>query len=329
MTLARSVQATLHRRLLGAVPVVLLAAALAPGARAADWPSKPIRFVLGPAPDVLARLVGQKLFDAWGQQVVVDQRPGAGGIIAGELVAKAPPDGYTWLMSTGAYTTLVGLHSKLPYDFARDLAPVTLMATIPFALVVHPSLPVKTVGDLLGLARARPGQLNYASGGTGTTSHLAGEMFNSMAGVKIVHVPYKSVAAGLVDVMSGQVHTMYSIMQGAVPHMKSGRLRAIGVSSAKRSPAAPELPTIAESGVPGYEFVSWNAVHVPAGTPASVIAGIHAALTRVLALPDVRERMAGLGLEVSGAPAGELGELVRADIAKWGRVIKEAGIRVE
>jgi tripartite-type tricarboxylate transporter receptor subunit TctC len=298
-------------------------------ARAQEFPVKPIRFVIGPAPDVLARLIGQKLTDAWGQQVIVDQRPAAGGIIAGETVAKAPPDGYTWLLSTGAYPTLVGLYPKLPFDFVRDLAPVSLLATIPFLLVVHPSVPAKSVGELVKLARARPGQLNYASGGTGTTSHLAGEMFKNMAGVNIVHVPYKSVPLGVIDLISGHVHMMFAIMQSAYPHAQAGKLRALAVSGPKRSPSAPALPTIDESGVPGYEFMSWNGVHVTAGTPRAVVTKIHSELVRVVALPDVKERMFGLGMEVAGSTPEQLGTLVASDIAKWGKVIKASGVRVD
>lgn len=309
--------------------VLIVSGAASAGAAPAAWPAKPIRFVVGPAPDVLARLVAQKLADAWGQQVIVDQRTGAGGIIAAEIVAKAAPDGYTWLMSTGAYTTLVGLYRKLPFDFERDLAPVSLMATIPFLLVAHPSLPARSLPDLLSLARARPGALNYASGGTGTTSHLAGEMFKKMAGIEIVHVPYKGVAAAVVDLLGGQVQLMFAIMQSALPHVHAGRLRALGVTGAKRSAAAPEIPTIAEAGVPGYEFVSWNAVHVPAATPRPLIGAIQRELVRVLALPDVRERMFKLGMEAAGSTPEELGALVASDIAKWGKVIREGGVRVE
>jgi tripartite-type tricarboxylate transporter receptor subunit TctC len=298
-------------------------------AHAQDYPVKPVRFVLGPAPDVLARLVGQKLTESWGQQVIVDQRPAAGGIIAGEIVAKAPPDGYTWLLSTGAYPTVVGLYPKLPFDFVRDLAPVSLLATIPFLLVVHPSVPAKSVAELVTLARARPGQLNYASGGNGTTSHLAGEMFKNMAGVNIVHVPYKGVIPGVIDLISGHVHLSFAIMQSAYPHVQAGKLRGLAVSGAKRSPSAPALPTIAESGVPGYEFTSWNGVHVTAGTPRAVVTKIHAELVRVVALPDVKERMFGLGLEVVGSAPEQLGSLVVSDIAKWGKVIKESGVRVD
>jgi tripartite-type tricarboxylate transporter receptor subunit TctC len=285
--------------------------------------------VIGPAPDVLARLVGQKLSDSWGQQIVVDQRPGAGGIIAAETVAKAPADGYTWLMTTGANTTLIALNSKLPYDLVRDLAPVSLMATIPFLLVAHPSVAASSVEDLIKLARARPGQLNYASGGTGTTSHLAGEMFKSMAKVDIVHVPYKGVAPGVVDLLGGQVQLMFAIMQSALPHVKAGKLKGLAVSGPKRSASAPEVRTIAESGVPGYEFISWNAVHVPAGTPKAIVARINGELVKAIAAPDVKERMFGLGLEPEGSTPEALGKLVRADIAKWSKVVKDAGIKVD
>ena len=294
-----------------------------------QFPAKPIRFVIGPAPDVLARMVGQKLTDAWGQQVIVDQRPGAGGIIAAETVAKSPPDGYTWLLSTGAYPTLVGLYPKLPFDFVRDFEPVSLLASIPFLLVAHPSLPVKSVSELLKLARARPGQINYASSGAGTTAHLAGEMFKSMAKVNLVHVAYKGVPAGLVGVISGESQLMFAIMQAGFPHVKSGKLRALAASGAKRSESAPQVPTIAESGVSGYEFTSWNGVHVPANTPKAVIRRIQAELVKVVAVPDVRERMVSLGMEVAGSTPEELGALVKSDIAKWSKVIKEAGVRVD
>lgn len=299
------------------------------GAASQQFPAKPIRFVIGPAPDVLARMVGQKLADAWGQQVVVDQRPGAGGIIAAETVAKSPPDGHTWLLSTGAYPTLVGLYPKLPFDFVRDFEPVSLLASIPFLLVAHPSLPVKSVSELLKLARARPGQINYASSGAGTTAHLAGEMFKSMAKVNLVHVAYKGVPAGLVGVISGESQLMFAIMQAGVPHVKSGKLRALAVSGAKRSQSAPDVPTIAESGVPGYEFTSWNGVHVPAGTPKALVSRIQSELVKVVAMPDVKERMVGLGMEVAGSTPEELAALVKSDIAKWSKVIKEAGVRVD
>jgi tripartite-type tricarboxylate transporter receptor subunit TctC len=296
---------------------------------AQGYPAKPIRIIVGPGPDVLARIIGQKLTDAWGQQVLVEQRPGAGGIIAAESVAKSVPDGYTLLLSTGTYTTIPSLYSKVPYDFVKDLQPVTLLATLPFLLVAHPSLPAKNVQELVQLARARPGKLNYASSGNGTTAHLAGEMLKSMAKINIVHVPYKGTVPGVTDLVAGQVHVMFAIIQSSLPYVKAGRLRALGVSSAKRSSSAPEVPTIAESGVPGYEFISWNGIHAPAAVNKAVTGKLSAELLKTITLPDVKERMFGLGMEVAGGTPDSFGTLVKSDIAKWAKVIREAGIKVE
>src|SRR5689334_4563724 len=303
--------------------------ALAGAASAQDFPAKPIRFIVGPGPDVLARIVGQKLTDAWGQQILVDQRPGAGGIIAAETVAKSPPDGYTMLLSTGTYTTIPSLYKKVPYDFVRDLQPVTLLATLPFLLVAHPSVPANNVQQLIQLARARPGQLNYASSGNGTTAHLAGEMLKSMAKINIVHVPYKGTVPGVTDLVAGQVHIMFAIIQSSLPYVQAGRLKALAVSSAKRSASAPQVPTIAESGLPGYEFISWNGVHVPAPTPRPVAGKLNTELLRIIALPDVKEKMLGLGMDIAGGTPEEFGALVKSDIAKWAKVIREAGIQAE
>ena len=308
------------------VPALLLCAE---SAVAQSYPSRPIRFIVGPAPDVLPRLIGQKLTDAWGQQIVVDQRPGAGGIIAAETTAKATPDGYTLLLTTGAYTVNAVYYSKLPYDLVRDLAPVSLLATIQFLLVVHPSVPVKSVSELVALANAKPGQLNCASGGTGTTSHFGCEMLKSMARIDIVHVPYKGVAQAITDLLGGQVQMSFAAMQAALPHVRSGKLRALAVSGAKRAPAASELPTVAEAGVPGFAFDSWNGVHVPARTPKSVIAKLNAELVRTIRLPDVQKRMLDLGLEPGGNTPEEFAAFVRADIARWSKVVKNAGVRTE
>ena len=310
--------------------LVLLGVALAPVMAAAqDYPAKPIRFIVGPGPDVLARIVGQKLTEAWGQQVLVDQRPGAGGIIAADSVAKSPADGYTLLLSTGTYTTIPSLYTKVPYDFVRDFQPVTLLATLPFLLVAHPSVPAKNVQELVQLARARPGQLNYASSGNGTTAHLAGEMLKSMAKINIVHVPYKGTVPGVIDLVAGQVHIMFAIIQSSLPYVKAGRLKALAVSSAKRSLSAPEVPTIMESGVAGFEFISWNGVHVPAATPKPVAGKLNTELLRVITAPDVKEKMFGLGMDIAGGTPEEFGALVRSDIAKWAKVIREAGIKPE
>ncbi len=318
--------------------IVTLIVALAPVLAGAQDPStgsgqaypvKPIRFIVGPGPDVLARIIGQKLTDAWGQQVLVDQRPGAGGIIAADSVAKSPADGYTLLLSTGTYTTIPSLYAKVPYDFVRDLAPVTLLAQLPFLLVAHPSVPVKNVQELVQLARARPGQLNYASSGNGTTAHLAGEMLKSMAKINIVHVPYKGTVPGVVDLIAGQVHIMFAIIQSSLPYVQAGKLKALAVSGSKRSSSAPAVPTISESGVPGYEFISWNGVHAPAATPKPVTGKLNSELLRTIALPDVKEKMFGLGMDVAGGTPEEFGALVKSDIAKWAKVIREAGIKVE
>jgi len=306
-----------------------LATALTGAAAAQDYPVRPIRIIVGPGPDVLARIVGQKLTDAWGQQVLVDQRPGAGGIIAADSVAKSPADGYTLLLSTGTYTTLPSLYAKVPYDFVRDLAPVTLLAQLPFLLVAHPSVPAKNVQELVQLARARPGQLNYASSGNGTTAHLAGEMLKSMAKINIVHVPYKGTVPGVIDLVAGQVHIMFAIIQSSLPHAQAGKLRALAVSGSKRSSSAPTVPTISESGVPGYEFISWNGVHVPAATPKAVSGKLDSELLGIITLPDVKERMLALGMDVAGGTPEEFGALVKSDIAKWAKVIRDAGIKAE
>jgi tripartite-type tricarboxylate transporter receptor subunit TctC len=296
---------------------------------AQNYPVKPIRFIVGPGPDVLARLVGQKLTESWGQQVVVDQRPAAGGIIAAESVAKAAPDGYTLLLSTATYTVAAILYPKLPYDFVKDLAPVSLLASLPFLLVAHPSVPAHSVKELVQLARAKPGQLNYASSGNGTTAHLAGEMLKNMAKINIVHVPYKGTVAGVTDLIGGQVHMMFAIIQSSLPYVKTGKLKALAVSSVKRSASAPEVPTIDESGLPGYEFVSWNGVHVPGGTSKAIIARLHSELLKTLAQPDMKDRMFNLGMEPVGNTPDEFATVVNADIAKWGKVVRDSGIRAD
>lgn len=312
-----------------AAVLVLALLTCAASALAQSYPSRPIRFIVGPAPDVLPRLIGQKLTDAWGQQVVVDQRPGAGGIIAAETTTKATPDGYTLLLTTGAYTANAVYYSKLPYDLVRDLAPVSLLATIQFLLVVHPSVPVASVSELVALANAKPGQLNCASGGTGTTSHFGCEMLKSMARIDIVHVPYKGVAQAITDLLGGQVQMMFAPIQAGLPHARAGKLRALAVSGTKRAQAAPELPTVVESGVPGFGFDSWNGVHVPARTPRSVLTKLNAELVKAIKQPDVQKRMLDLGLEPVGSTPEDFAAFIKADIARWARVVKDAGVRVE
>ena len=307
-----------------AVLALVVAGSLSTGAaRAQNYPAKPIRFIVGPGPDVLARMIGQKLTDSWGQQVVVDQRPGAGGIIAADTVAKAMPDGYTLLLTTGAYTINAALYSKLPYNLERDLAPVTLLASISFLVVVNPSLPAKSMAELIQLARARPGQLNCAHSGPGTTAHLGCEMLKASAGIDIVPVPYKGTGPALIDVISGQAQLMFAVMQGGLPHVRTGKLRALAVTGARRSAALPEVPTVAEAGAPGADFISWNGVHVPAGTPKAIIAQLNTEMVRLLKLPEVQERMLNLGLDPAGNTPAEFAAFVKADIARWAKVIKD------
>lgn len=296
---------------------------------AQNYPVKPIRFIVGPGPDVLARMIGQKLTDTWGQQVVVDQRPGAGGIIAADTVAKAIPDGYTLLLTTGAYTVNAALYSKLPYNLERDLAPVSLLASISFLVIVNPSVPAKTMQDLIQLAKAKPGSLNCAHSGPGTTAHLGCEMLKNSARIDIVPVPYKGTVPAIIDVIGGQAQFMFAVMQGGLPHVQAGKLRALAVTGAKRSPALPDVPTIVEAGAPGADFISWNGVHVTAGTPGTTIVKLNRELDRLLKLPDVRDRMLTLGLEPVGGTPESFAGFVKADVARWAKVIKEANIRVE
>src|SRR5215210_1515368 len=249
------------------LPLALIAGFVSCGACSQTFPSKPIRFIVGPGPDVLARLIGQKLTETWGQQVVVDQRPGAGGIIAADTVAKSIPDGYTLLLTTGAYTINATLYPKLPYNLERDLAPVDLLALISFLVIVNPSLPAKSMQELAQLARAKPGTLNCAHSGPGTTAHLGCEMLKSSARIDIVPVSYKGTIPAIVDVMSGQAQLMFAVMQGGLPQVQAGKLRAVAVTGSKRAAALPDVPTISEAGYPGADFISWNGVHVRAGTP--------------------------------------------------------------
>ena len=297
--------------------------------KAQPYPVKPIRFVLGPAPDLLPRLVSQKLSEHWGQQVIVDQRPGAAGAIAAELVAKAAPDGYTWLMSTGSFYVLEVLNPKLPYRMLRDIGQVTLMATIPFIAVVHPSVPAKNLPDLVRLARASPGRFNFASAGVGTTTHLAAELFKHSLKIDIVHVPYKSVAAAAGDVLSGQAQLMFSIAQGAVPHVQSGKLRALAVTSARRSPAVPDVPTMGEAGFADIDIVGWNGLSVPVKTPRELTTRLNREMRLILAQRDVQERMIAAGFDLADTTVAQFDAFVRKDIALYERIVKASAIRLD
>jgi tripartite-type tricarboxylate transporter receptor subunit TctC len=311
--------------------VLLMAAALT---HAQSFPVKPVRvitpFTAGSAIDTLARVVGQKLGDTWGQQVVIDNRIGANGIIGTEAAAKAPADGYTvYLGNISTLAVNPHLYLKLPYDALRDFAPVTLAATIPVVLVVHPSLPVKSVRELIALAKAHPGQLNYASGGTGSAQHLPMEMLRVETGINIVHVPYKGLGPAFSDVLGGQVPMMFTGVSNVVPYMKTGRLRVLAIGSPKRSATLPDVPTVAEAGVPGFDFDSWTGYLVPVGTPRELIVKLHADITRTLVAPEVRDKLVTLGFDLVGGTPEAFATLIRNDIARFGKLIKAAGIKAE
>jgi tripartite-type tricarboxylate transporter receptor subunit TctC len=271
-------------------------------------------------------VIGQKLGEAWGHPVVVDQRGGGGGTISAEVVARAPADGYTVLLATGTHLILPSLY-KVPYDMQKDFAPVTLVASTPFILAVHPAVPVKSVSELVQLAKAKPGALNYGTGGSGTPPHLATELFKSMTGVNMVHVPYKTVAAAITDLMAGQLQVMFTVGPAGLPQVRAGKIRGIAVSTAKRSSFVPELPSVAEAGLTGFDVFGWNGILAPAKTPQAVIAKFHAGVVSALKLADVQQRLEGLGFESVGNTPDEFGRFIRADIERWAKVIKTANVK--
>ena len=311
-----------------AARILFAALLLAGNCVAQNYPAKPIRMIVGPGPDALARVIGQKLTEAWGQPVIIDQRGGGGGTISAEAVARAAPDGYTLLLATGTHTINPSMY-KVSYDMVRDFAPVTLLASTPFILAVHPSVPANSVGELIRLAKSKPGALNYGSGGSGTPPHLATELFKTAAGIDMVHVPYKTVAAAITDLVAGQLQVMFTVGPAGLPQIRAGRIRGLAVSTAKRSAFAPELPTVAESGLPGYDVFGWNGVLATGGTPRPVVEKLHDVIVGAMKEPAVRERMAGFGFEPVGNTPEEFGEFVRADIARWAKVVKASGAEAE
>lgn len=311
--------------------VVALAFAV-PHAVAQAYPAKPVRIVVpfaaGGGTDLVARTVGAKLGQNLGQTFVVDNRAGASGAIGTELAAKSAPDGYTLLMgSSGPISINPALNPKLPYDPLRDLTPVALITTLPYLTVVHPSLPVRSIKELIALAKARPGELNYASPGSGSSTHLATELFKSMARVRIVHVPYKGVAPAATDLVSGQVQMLTGDLNTLMPHVSSGKMRAIAVTGARRSALLPDMPTIAEAGVPGYEASGWFGFLAPAATPPDIVRRLNGAIVNALQSDDLRKRLAALGGEVAGGTPEQFGEHLRRELDKWGRVIRTLGLK--
>jgi tripartite-type tricarboxylate transporter receptor subunit TctC len=312
----------------------LAASLLATAALAQGYPAKPIRlivpFAAGGGNDSVARLVGKHLSDSLGQPLVIDNRPGAGGVLGAELAAKAAPDGYTlFLGGVGSHAINPNLSDSLPYDPIRDFAPVALLAQAPLVLVVHPSVPADSFKAFVALARARPGQLNYASNGNGSSSHLAAVMFDSMTGVDMVHVPYKGLSPALTDLLSGRVQLMFSSVVAILPHIKAEKLRGLAVTGNRRLPSIPALPTIAESGLPGYEASSWYGVLAPAGTPREIVARLNAELVKALAQPEVRTSLLAEGAEPIGGTPEQFAAHIRYEKERLGKLIREAKIRLE
>ena len=297
-------------------------------ARAQDYPTRPVFIVVGPGPDAMARLFGQKLTEAFGQQVLVDIQATAGGVVAARTVGKAAPDGHTMLLSTGVYSIMEVTRRDLPFSFLRDFEPVAEIGSLSFLLLASPSLGVSSLADLIALARKRPGEINCASSGVGTTAHLGCERLRQAANIDIVHVPYKGAPAALVDLLGGRVHVTFSVPTAAA-HVKSGELRALAVAGNQRIVALPDVPTVAEAGLPDLEFGSWNGLHVPAGTPKPIIDKLNGAVAKARNLADVQTRMRDVGLEPEGGTPAEFGEFVRRDVERWGRIVKETGVKME
>jgi tripartite-type tricarboxylate transporter receptor subunit TctC len=317
-----------RRHLLGAAPALLLTSA----AQAQEYPTKPIKFVVGFAPggsaDVMARILGQSLADRIGQPVITDNRAGAAGTIGADIVARSAPDGYTLLVGSVSNVVISATTMPvIPFVATTAFAPIVLTATIPLVLVINPSLPLSSVQELVTYAKANPNKLSFASGGQGVSNHLAGELFNRMADVTIIHVPYKGDGPGVASVVAGETQMMFATISTAMPQVQSGRLRAIGVTTAKRVSRMKDLPTIAEAALPGYEVNVWNGVLAPAATPATVVRKLNNEIVRTLNLPEVRSRLQDLGFEIVGSTPEEFGEVIRADMQKWPKIAKDAESR--
>lgn len=319
------------KRSVAALTIVAAVLIAVPVALAQNYPSRTVRIIAPAAPggatDILARILSAKLYESWGQIVQVDNRPGAGGVIGSEIVARAPSDGYTLLMALTTHVTNPVLQVKLPYDTLQDFAPVSMVAVVPAVLLVHPSLPVRSVKELVALARARPGELDYGTSGIGTAAHLAALLFSSMTGIRMVHVAYKGGAPAIYDLLGGQISLMFGSTASGAPHVHAGKLHALAVTSPRRSPALPRVPTMVEAGLPDFEAMAWFALLAPARTPGTVINKLNSEVVAVLQRREVAERLKGLGAEVQSSTPGELDDYIRAEIVKWRKVI--GGLRFE
>lgn len=321
------------RALLALVAAIALAGPSFGQTGAGSYPNKPIRFIVPYAPggstSYVARLVGAKLAEAWGQQVLVDNKPGANTVIGSEALARSAPDGYTISLAASTHVTVPHLAANLPFDALRDFTPVAGLVTTQLVLVVHPSVAASDLSEFIALAKARPNELNFAAVGTGSSTHLAGEYFKSVAGVKMQHVPYKGTAPALTDLIGGQIQLNFDTPVTSIPHIKSGRLRALAITGSKRLATLPDVPTFAEAGLPAYDFQLWFGVLAPAGTPGPIVDKLSAEIARILALPEVKQQLAEQGLDTAYRPSAEFDKLIRSDHERFGRLIKSAGIKVE
>jgi tripartite-type tricarboxylate transporter receptor subunit TctC len=311
--------------------VVLAVAAV--GTAHAQYPAKPVRWVVpfppGGGSDTLARIMSPKFGEILGQQIVIDNRPGAGANIGAEVAAKAPPDGYTILMGNVAHAINMSLYAKPGYEIVKDFAAVNLLASTPNIVVVHPSLPVRSIQQLVALAKARPGELDVASSGAGSSAHLAGELFNNLAGTRMNHIPYKGGGPAVAALVGGEVSVGFATMPSVISHVKSGKMRGLAVTTAKRSPATPDLPTVSESGLKGYEAGTWYGLLVPVATPKDAVTRLHAESMKVIATPDVKQRLDTAGFETLGSTPEQFGSYIRSEVDKWTKVVRAAGVRVD
>ena len=324
---------TPRRHVIGVVCAALCAAAASPLAWANDYPNKPVKLVVpyppGGPTDIVARVVAQKLQEQMGQSFLIENRPGAGANIGAEAVARSPADGYTLLVATTAHAINPSLFAKLSYSITKDFAPISQLTSGPLVIVTNPATQASNVKELIALAKSKQGGLNYASSGNGQSTHLSAELFNAMGGVKMAHVPYKGSAPALTDVMGGQADLMFDTMLSSMPHVKAGKLKALAVTSSQRSPSAPGIPTVAESGLPGYEAIAWNGVLAPAGTPEAIVQQLNKAINLALKQPDVAEKLRSEGGDVLGGTPQAFAQLLRTEVPRWGRIVKDSGASLD